>query len=228
MLDLILIGFIAFMGFISYKRGFVISIYKLFSIFITLGIAFICYPIIGELLKLTSIDENIQSYITSIIANLSIVEGLQSQTQALQSYLDFMPQDLVNILVENNNKEVYELFEVNNIVDYVATYISNMAVNVIAIFITWIIATIGLAIGIRSVNVITKLPVIRTFNELGGLCVGLIHSVIIIWLFCLIAPFIMESASFTWLKTIWNSSSLINIFYENNLILNYITQFSLK
>ncbi|OON99898.1 MAG: hypothetical protein ATN35_10155 [Epulopiscium sp. Nele67-Bin004] len=222
MLDLIGIFFIVALCYRAYNRGLIVSVYKLTSVFISFGVAVICYPVVSAMLRLTLIDETIEKYIGDLLINLDLVEGVQSQANALTEYLYMMPDPLVDILIQNNNKEVYAIFGANNIIDYISSYIANMAINVFSVIIVIIIVKIGIAFFVSGADLIAQLPVLRTVNSWGGIVLGFAEAIVVIWLFCLVIPFLTVSPQCEWLTLMWESSIFVRWFYDNNFLFDYM------
>ncbi len=228
MLDLLLIIVVFLFCKVSYNRGLVVAIYKLFGGLISLVLALFLYPVIGKFLSMTTLATTITDFISGVLANLHIVEGVQSQAAAIRDALTFLPDPIVELIVQNNNYEVYSVLGVNNLLDYIAVYTTTLAINAISIVIAWIVAHIGLAILVGGVDLITKLPLLNAVNKLGGAVIGLVNAVLIIWFICLIVPFVIESPSLAALKSMWESSWIWQWFYHHNLILDYISSLTLK
>lgn len=76
----------------------------------------------------------------------------------------------------------------------------------------------------NAVNAIVKAPVLNLANKLLGGGLGIVKSVLILYLvFALATPFIMFSDKDNSITNKVLESSSSEIFYENNIILNYLS-----
>ncbi|OOB80547.1 MAG: hypothetical protein BEN19_04315 [Epulopiscium sp. Nuni2H_MBin003] len=222
MLDLILITFVAISGFISYNKGLAMTLYKFISVIASYVVAIIFYPIVANMIKLSDLDERLSEWIKTFILNIDSASGIQTQSTLIKSQLGFLPEPLLDIVIKNNNKEVYKLFDVTNVVDYSSQFLSEMIVNALAFFLIWVVVRMGLMLFKGGLSFFTSLPVIKTIDRTGGLVLGIAQSIILIWIFCMIIPLLLENPSFVGFNEGFESSILTKWFYNNNLLLNYI------
>ncbi|OON94681.1 MAG: hypothetical protein ATN33_04065 [Epulopiscium sp. Nele67-Bin001] len=228
LLDLLVIALIIMFCIVSYNRGLVIALYKLFGGIISLVLAFFLYKIVASALGMTELPALISEFVAGYLVNLDIVEGVQAQAAEIRENLAFLPDAIVNMIIQNNNYEVYSVLEVNNLIDYVAVSIGNLIINAISIVIAWILSTIGLSIVVSGVDLVTKLPVLNVVNKLAGAVIGFINIILIIWIFCLIVPFLIEMPSLVWFRDMWETSFILQWFYNNNFLLDYLTSLTVN
>ena len=98
-----------------------------------------------------------------------------------------------------------------------------MAVHVLAFIILLIVA--GIAIGIISVvlDLIAKLPVLNQVNHVAGFAVGIALGIVLLWIVSLGLYFIMSVQATGELQAMIEDSLIVPIFYNNNLLLNFLT-----
>lgn len=222
MLDSIIILSMGLIIFISYKQGFIKAAYGLCSSIVSLAIAFVIYPIMTGILKLTPIYTRMKEWNYQAVSSLEVVSGLQAQADLINEATSWLPRFIGESLVKNNNPEVYKMMEVSNIAEYVSSYITDIGIRALAIAITWLIVKIALSLCIGTLDIIAKLPVISTFNKAGGLTLGGIKALFMVWMFFLITPFISILPSFARLQTMVDKSIIGKFLYNNNLILDYL------
>jgi uncharacterized membrane protein required for colicin V production len=119
------------------------------------------------------------------------------QTAVQSAYLiDSLPLPLIlqNMLHSNNTPNMFELLQVATLEEYIAGFFTNMAINGIAILAVFLLTLLALTfIGI-ALDIVAKLPVIRTLNRLGGLIFGLAMSAVIVWFALVIIALFVVSA----------------------------------
>lgn len=228
MLDLIVIAIIIVSGIVGIKLGFIRTVYQLISSLLALGLAIMVYPIIVTILKLTPLYENIKNWVQQLMPSFEMNMGLQAQGTAIQEVTKWLPEFITDKIVANNNPEIYELLGVTKFIDYIVVSLANLCIAGIAIILAWILIKIVLSIGVGILDLVSKLPLIKTANQLAGGVVGVIKGVFIVWLGCLVVPFLILIPNLSQLEYMINQSIITKILYEQNIILQVITGFLFK
>lgn len=222
MIDLIILAIILITALIAAKVGFIRTVYQLLSSVIALVLAFFVYPIIESILKLTPLYEGVKTWVRGLLPEVGNI-GLQAQSAMIQDSLQWMPDFIIDKIVKNNNPEIYQLLGVNNLIEYIVTSVANLCIMGIAIVLCFILIKIGLTIGVGVLDLVAKLPLLKTANKWAGFIVGLVKGVVIVWVICLIIPLLMMIPQFSELKTLIEQSILMDYFYNHNFILQIIT-----
>lgn len=226
MLDFIIIGIIVITTIIGAKVGLIKTVYQLLSSVISLVLAFFIYPIVEAILKVTPIYTAIQEWVRKLLPDIGDI-GLQAQAQLIQEKFSWMPEFMLNKMIENNNSEIYNLLGVSTLIEYIATFIANTCLMAIALVICFVIIKVGLTITSSVLDIVAKLPILKTANKWGGLVVGFIKGMLIVWVICLIIPLFMMIPQFAGLEKLVEDSFLLQLFYQNNIILETIVNLKL-
>ncbi len=134
-----------------------------------------------------------------------------------------IPQVFKNILLTNNNSKIYDKLGVTSFASYVAKYMAQLVVNIVAFMLTLIVVTIVLRAVIFSLNVIADLPVFGFMNRLAGGAMGVIGVLIIVW-----AAFVIITVMYTTeigreMFDMIQSNSMLSVIYEYNPIMKLAT-----
>lgn len=134
-----------------------------------------------------------------------------------------IPQVFKNILLTNNNSKIYDKLGVTSFASYVAKYMAQLVVNIVAFMLTLIVVTIVLRAVIFSLNVIADLPVFGFMNRLAGGVMGVIGVLIIVW-----AAFVIITVMYTTeigreMFDMIQSNSMLSVIYEYNPIMKLAT-----
>ena len=200
--DLIIIAIILLFTFLGYKRGLIKVAIKLCTFIIAIIIAFALYkPISNLVIENTSIDESIESAITDRI----LPEGASVDDEVELS------NDLPSVILENSE----------NTVKGIATSFSNTIIETGCFLIIFIAVKIILKFVTVLADLIAKLPILKQFNALGGTIYGVLEGLFIVFVGFAIVSLIAPLLDVYILEAI-NSSTLGSIFYNNNIILNFI------
>lgn len=208
--------------FIGAYRGIMKTIFKTFSSVISLTISFSLHPIVSRLVRATPIFDVLKSHIADKLGlDLTPVAMSQPEQSSLIASLP-LPDFLIDALVENNNSVVHSLLDVHGIADYICGYIANIIINISVTIILTIIVIIIMKVITRSLNIISRLPIIHQFNYLGGGLVGLITGVIIIWVVFMVLMLFVTAGFYTEFLAAIDNSLLGKILFENNILNNLI------
>ena len=200
--DLIIIAIILLFTFLGYKRGLIKVAIKLCTFIIAIIIAFALYkPISNLVIENTGIDESIESAITDRI----LPEGASVDDEVELS------NDLPSVILENSE----------NTVRGIATSFSNTIIETGCFLIIFIAVKIILKFVTVLADLIAKLPILKQFNALGGTIYGVLEGLFIVFVGFAIVSLIAPLLDVSILEAI-NSSTLGSIFYNNNIILNFI------
>ena len=75
---------------------------------------------------------------------------------------------------------------------------------------------------VTSVDIIAKLPVIRTMNRFLGFITGLIQGLLAVWAVFVLAEFLSATSFGIWINTMSQSNEYVKFLYENNFIRDMI------
>ena len=169
-IDIILVLIVALSAFLGYKKGLVELGAKLFAGIIAIVITLIIYKPVGNIvIKNTSIDEKIENTILEKTTNVIDENSKISDNKYIQDASD------------NAVSQVKE--------EVIPEQARNIAVNVVYVataLILFIVSKIVLSIVISLANAVASLPILKQFNEVGGLLYGLVRGAIISFVLILV------------------------------------------
>ena len=195
-LDIIIIAIMAISIFLGYKKGLVKVAVKLCAFLIAVIVTLIFYkPVSNIIIENTQLDETIE-----------------------------------NIIVENGTKELEENKEDNNtvteaqneIVESVAKQVSVRLINIIVIVGLFIATRLLLIVLVLISDLITSIPIIKQFNQLGGVLYGIIRGLLLIYLILAVVFLIISMTANNNLITLIENSIITEFMYKNNILLNII------
>lgn len=219
--------FIVAMIAIGMKRGLVKTAFSFGSIFIVLILVNVLTPVVKEAIKSTpiydTVEQNIQKYVEEHIAasteNMTET-GNNNQKKIIEDLP--LPNGIKKSLRENNNQKGYDSLAVKSFKEYIVSYLTDIVLNATTYIILFIILSILVKTLVEVLNLVTKLPVIHTFNMAGGALIGFAQAIIIVWLLCIV---VTVFSSTTWGQQVCQGISengILSFIYDNNLIQNII------
>ena len=206
--DIILIAIVALNIFICYKKGLVKLAVGLIAVLVSIILAVILYkPVSNLIIEKTQIDENIKE---AIIENFTSEDSAEEkEDDGFMKYIESYVDDTVN---KTRNEIVIEA----------SGTIAVKVINVCAMLSIFIISRVILILLTFVADIITGLPILKQFNEIGGVLYGIIKSLLIIYVILAILFFIVYITGNTTISDAIANSFITKIFYEHNLLLTII------
>ncbi len=216
--DLIIILIFAVCIFNGYRKGLVKSLLKLLTSVLAIIIAIALHkPLVDFVITSTTIDDNIQLSIEKMI-NQNNDDNETSKEMVSED--SSMPKPIINYL-NTNLKDTVEAQKQQAITE-VSKNTAKIIVNIGCIIIIYILSKIILKILTVFIDIFAKIPVIKQFNELGGIIYGILEALIIILivltLISVIAPLIGNYE----IPNIIQESYIGKFLYNSNIFLNLI------
>ena len=221
-LDLSVILIFALCIYFGYRRGLVLSLYSVCGWVLSLFLAQLIYPYVNRFLQASFVYDLVYGLVE---ANLGLDELIAEKSVSVQNELINqlnLPSFITSILQSGNNPVLYELFEASNIAEYIYAYLTVIFINVLSIILCFIIMSIVLRAVLRSLNIVTHLPVIHTLNRLGGIVAGALQGLIIVWISVLVITGLIAVGSAPWLGETLEKSAVAYRFIDANFLIDII------
>ena len=218
-IDIVIILIFIVSIFIAYIRGLSSVIYQLASWIITIILIFVlCRPITNVIIDTTSLDESISE---SIQANLE--ENFGDDLEEGNT-IDEEDSNISNSVIKLINGYIDEAKEEGseNITKYVSDEISYIAVSAIVILGIFIFARVVSILLKFILEVIVSIPIFGTVNKIGGIAYGVIRAFLIVYIILAIISLLSPTLANTEVISMIKSSNIGSIFYNDNVILNFI------
>ena len=207
--DLIIVAVMLLFIFLGYKKGLTGSLIKLLSFVIAIVLAVILYKPVGNVvIENTTIDDNIR---TSLNETFGVQENKQEEKNE-----ENVPSSIMN----NINKEI------ENATDEVKTNVIDETTKTVVYVGSAIVIFLAVKVVLLIVSLftsqITKLPIIRQVDKIGGLAYGAIEGIVIVYA-------ILAVISLT--SVIWANNAVVmaigkstlgEMLYNNNIILKLL------
>lgn len=208
-LDLVILGIILLNIFICYKKGLVKLAVGLVAVLVSIILALLLYkPVSGLIIEKTEIDNKIEN---AIIENFTTKQDneVEVDDSGFMKYIEQYVDDTVN-----KTK--------NEIVTEAAGTIAVKVINIGVIILIFVVARLILILLTFITDLITELPIIKQFNEIGGVLYGVVKALLIIYVILAIAFFLVYVTGNVTISEAISSSFITKFFYNNNILLNII------
>ncbi len=205
--DIIIVIFIGILCFQGYRKGFINTVFDTLGILISFFLSKEFYHYAENfLLKNTKLFVKLHDYFETKLSENVVNNVNKNIPVELQKFLN-------NIIINETNNTF-------------AVFIDNLSLLImrtISFVITFLAIYAILLLISTIINTIMKLPLLNLTNRLFGAFMGILKSVILLYLiFALAAPLLSFMQNKPLAKSVLDSESS-KIFYDNNIILNYLS-----
>lgn len=232
---LIIVGIIfAVCVVIGFVRGFVKIVASLAATIAIIVVVAIATPFVSDvIMKVTPIESFAQEKCSEMLQlNLS---GEETSEEAQEEYSkeeqitlienSKLPEMFRELLLENNNNEIYASLGVTTFTDYVGSYLAKLLANIIGFLLTFLVATIIIRTILYMLGIISDLPVIGGVNRLAGGALGLGTGLVIVWILFIAITLMYDTNLGRRCFENIAENQFLTILYENNILLKVITKF---
>lgn len=135
-----------------------------------------------------------------------------------------LPNIFKELLLSNNNNEVYERLGAVNFVDYLAKYMTDMILHLVAFLLTFLIVHIFMRAIIFALDFVAELPVLGFFNHLLGMGIGAIIGIMLVDLLLMALTLLFAAEVGGNLNRMVSDSELLTFLYNNNYLMKLATR----
>lgn len=153
-----------------------------------------------------------------MIENADIPESLQETAIKAAN----IPDVFKNLLLKNNNKEMYQKLGATTFVQYIGAYIAKLVIDMIAFILTFIVVTVIIRAIVFALDIVSELPVVGFFNHLGGGVLGIGIALIIVWILFMLVTLLYTTDIGKEMYGMIENNSMLKIIYDSNPILQLV------
>lgn len=217
---------------VGYTRGFIKIVASLGATVATIVLATFLSPYVsGVLLKTVPIEEMIQEKCMEILMSNQEGVTVSDDVENSQDAQFFMienaklPEVFQQLLLDNNNPEIYKTLGVTTFSEYIGSYLARLIADIVSFLLTLIVVTIVVRTILCTVGFIGKLPVIGGLNRIAGGILGIGTGLIVVWVLFIIITLMYDSEIGRQCFASIAENEFLTYLYENNILMNYITKF---
>lgn len=197
-LDIVLIVLLICMIIYGYIKGFIKIVAKLVSVIIAIVLAYLLAGIVGEWISNTNLGINIQTEIENRVTNKLINSEKDTTITIIEQNMEIQNQEVL----------------VQKIIRYVFVGIGFVSVFVVARILLWMVQKI--------LENVFELPVLRTFNKLGGVISASAIYVIEVYVVLAIIKSVSTLEFMNDVVATINSTVITKVLYDYNIVANII------
>ena len=174
----------------GYKVGFLRRTFSALSIVIAIAITSFLNPIAAKYIEE---NDTIHGFVYGFVSDFidkdqdgqKVVTGEQQEEYVKNLTL---PDKLEKTLLNDSNIQTYKEKGISKFEDYLKATFTDIIIDIFSYLVVYIIVRLIIMLIARAVDAVSKVPGLDKVNESVGVVVGLVQSVLIIWvIFALIA-----------------------------------------
>ncbi len=210
--------FIAYHVYDGFRRGFIRKAVSAVSLILTLAVVTMVTPHIANFIQEnTSLNAKLREKCTEVFFDNAYDSEVRND-QVLMIENMQLPENIKNLLLENNHDEAYEILGVNDFREYIGAYIADMIINAMIYLISFIIVFVALKMILLALNVVTMLPLLHGMNKLAGGVLGLVFGVVLVWIAFLLVTVLCNGEMGQKFFALISESQFLTFLYNQNLI----------
>ena len=181
--DIVMVAVLALSIFIGYKRGLIMTAFSLASVIIAVVLAQMLNPIVYNAVAATEIDEKIEQKVTAYIEDVYEEKAVPVLEQKREDIIKEagLPSFLEKIIIESDSAA---LKTAENEMKKVSVAAAEFTVKLLCFVLVAVIIVILLTVLMLALKIVSKLPVIKTFNAGGGAIAGAVIGLGIVYIVC--------------------------------------------
>ena len=207
---------------IGMKVGFIKTVFSLVSLILALVLTIWISPMVKDYMKG---NEKFYNSISSKVEKLLPFdeEGIEEKEQDTAIEGLSVPKSIKEGLLKNNTTEHYKEMAITSFKQYVSRYLTEIIINSLSFIVTFVAILILLWIIFMALDLISKLPLLNQANKTAGLLAGLVHGLILVWLFFILMNVFGGSTFGQSVMKLVEENEVLSIIYNNNILLKFIT-----
>lgn len=204
------------------RRGFIRKAVSALSLIVTLVLVTYLTPQVTNFIhEHTSMHANLQQKCSEIFLGDS--DGSEGKTDQVRMIENMeLPENIKEMLVENNNSEAYALLEVTGFHEYIGAYLAGVIINALAYLISFVIVWAAIRVILLALDVVTLLPILHGINKLAGGALGLVYGVVLVWLAFLLVMILCNGSLGRQFFALISENPFLLFLYNGNVIMKIV------
>lgn len=221
MLFIVVLLILAGFGLHGYLRGMVHILFSLVAVFLTIGLATAFAPYTTQILRTQTplydtVKDKCAEYLQSAVES-QIQQGASEQNAPTLFGMK-MPKEVQGLFTEEAAGQAGSLVEHTGVYDKASDFVADQVVQRLGWLLSFVLILLLLLILIHFLDVIAKLPVLKSINRFGGLAIGLVEGLVVVWIFFLVIVLCQGTEFGREMMGSIQQNMFLKILYENNVI----------
>ena len=218
----VVVVFLAYHVIDGLRRGFIKKAVSAVSLIVTLVLVTFLTPEITTFIQdHTMMHEKLAEKCSEALLNNDYNESLKTDQVLIIEDLE-LPENIKEMLLENNNTESYDLLHVSGFHEYIGTYIANLIINTLAYLLSFVIVWALMRAVLLVLDVVTMLPLLKGLNQIAGGALGIVYGVALIWIAFLLVTILCNGELGRGFFALINENPFLLFLYNQNLIMKTV------
>ncbi len=211
--DLVIILIFAICIIHSMRQGFVKASSAILSIILTIVMMFAFQDSINEYLKNSQFGKTVNEKITEALTKQNTEEPKEEEVKENNFGLPLFFSSIAK-----DTEEKIESVK-NDLIKEAAERTTASVINILSIVILYIAIRILLFFGLKIINMIFKLPLLKSVNKLAGAAIGFVNALFIVYILCAGLIWFVPNNNSEIIKDTIEDTYITKYFYNNNMLL---------
>ena len=204
------------------RRGFIRKAVSAVSLIVTLVLVTYLTPQITNFIQdKTSLHENLQQKCSEIFLNDEYNADVKTDQVLMIENMD-LPENIKEMLLENNNTESYDVLEVSGFHDYIGSYLAKLIINTLAFLLSFVVVWTAIRIILLALDVVTKLPILHGINKLAGGGLGLVYGIVLVWIAFLLVTILCNGELGRQFFALISENPFLLFLYNQNVVMKVV------
>lgn len=221
--DGILILFAVLCIYFSMKKGFIKASKGILALILTAVLISSVQPQMLNLLQSTPISGAVRNMVSKNISASYEREAISQdidtteteEAQAVVSSLKFP-----KFMQKSINKTVLSMAEIkNNVMEVITDSVTLMILKLLSVILLFLLVKLAVFLLLKLLEGLFELPGLRTLNRLLGAFLGIINTLLIIYIICGAVSMFSPSDKLVLIEETVQKTYILKYFYENNMLL---------
>lgn len=130
-----------------------------------------------------------------------------------------LPDFFKDLLLSNNNSEIYEKLGAVNFGEYIGKYFSRLFIGICSFFLTFVVVTLVIRAIVFALDIITTLPGLGLINRLVGMGLGVGVALIVVDVIFVAVTLLYMSTYGSMMLDMIAQSKFLTFLYEHNIVM---------
>lgn len=217
----IVLGFIL----VGWRRGFLLSVYALFSMIIAIVLACVLTPVVSSGLEKTGIPDKLETKISSYVeTELTEKFGANADVSAEEAADELPLPGFLAGKIADDIKAGADA-PIKSISRSVGRKSAEFICSIIAFILVFFIVVAIMTVLKSILKLATKLPVLKQADAVGGVLIGFAEGVVFLCVLALLLSVFSSAQSMQGIVSAVEKSHIAKFIYENNFIGKIISRF---
>ncbi len=229
------IAIIVITGVIGYYKGLIKTVLSMATIVVSLMLTSMIAPKVSEILcENETVYSSVYDALNDNLDLSEVTEALAAQAgekldEAAQAEIlekVGMPPVVKEIIIESGNLERFANENSDKFEGYLYSLLTDLIINASSYVVVFIVVSIILAVIASVLNIISKLPVLKSLNRMTGAMLGVVEGFVIVWLFFILVSVLPGNEFMEKCNEDIQDNVVLTYLYDNNIIMNVVSEYA--